>query len=173
MCCCCFSADVCYSNEGLDLLVPTLLELCAVAPRVTIWFAQVRRSAVAVARRKSRDSSRRWAVFVKRASASFRVFGRAPPPLLGLSNTCELRSESDEHSQDKECVPGGARIADRFFETLLPAAGFCVHCHPSEQLLSREWSDPDVLFYRVTFNAPQHSPCEAPPLSAPSPMVLL
>jgi hypothetical protein len=43
----CCSADVCYSNEGLDLLVPTLLELCAVAPRVIIWFAQVRRSVVA------------------------------------------------------------------------------------------------------------------------------
>jgi len=53
--CCCWYADVCYSNEGLDLLVPTLLELCAVAPRVTIWFAQVRRSVLAVARRKSRD----------------------------------------------------------------------------------------------------------------------
>jgi hypothetical protein len=47
-------------------------------------------------------------------------------------------------------VPGGARIADKFFERMLPEAGFCVQCHPSEQLLSREWSDPNVAFYRVS-----------------------
>ena len=44
----CVAADVCYSNEGLDLLLATLLELCAVCEtggvRVVIWFAQVRPS---------------------------------------------------------------------------------------------------------------------------------
>jgi len=152
--CCCWYADVCYSNEGLDLLVPTLLELCAVAPRVTIWFAQVRRSVLAVARRKSRDvevSSHGGGRCVRRARIiSFPCMWESVAATTRALERLRIEIGVRGRSQDKECVPGGTRIADKFFERMLPEAGFCVQCHPSEQLLSREWSDPNVAFYRVS-----------------------
>jgi hypothetical protein len=57
--------------------------------------------------------------------------------------------------QDTDVVPGGARLCSRFFEQLLPAAGFCVSRHPSAQLLSRPWAHADIAFYRVTRAAEQ------------------
>lgn len=71
-------------------------------------------------------------------------------PLLNVLGELCVDSATDIWMvQDNDSVPGGKHIASKFFEKMLPEAGFEIENFESLNMLGPEFSAPTIFIYHV------------------------